>query len=132
MGAEIEFTTFDPDIFQLCTALRSKALCLMQHSGITKEELKILCVQCIRCENIVSRVTQHSHRCPAAAPPPSDKASADDIFQSLEYRLDAVGDQESTLNGLTKTEFEELFSVCTVCDRYVMSSGGRNGHLCFA
>ena len=78
---------------------------------------------------------QHFHQCPAALPQSDisdDKASAEDIFQSLEYRLDAVRDQEGALNGLTKTEFEELFSVCMVCDRYMMTSGGRNGHVCFA
>lgn len=112
----------------------------MQRSGITKEELKILCVQCIRCKNIVSRMTQNYHQCPPSAPSQDSDDTLDDdpensldhIFQSLEYRLDAIGDGDGALNGLTKSEFAELFSVCTSCDRYVMARDGREGHLCFA
>jgi hypothetical protein len=60
--------------------------------------------------------------------PNLQKPDEGDFFNSLEFRLDALG--EGYLQyGLTKAEFEELFSKCIGCDRY-LAARGRHNHIC--
>lgn len=39
----------------------------------------------------------------------AEVSSENSLDESLEYRLDAIGDGEGALNGLTKNDFAELF-----------------------
>ena len=103
-----------------------------------KEELGVLCVQCLQCKNIISRMMQHSHCCltilrlqSGNSNKAGDNLGVDNIFLGLDYHLDAVGDWKDAWSGLTKQEFKELFQVCMSCDCYVMTNSMCNHHVCF-
>jgi hypothetical protein len=130
--ADLDFQVFDPGFIRTCWALRLKSDCTPgpeQESGLTAMELRQICVQCVRCERFVSRVSHHYHRCPEANIIVSeDVPKEDDVVHSLEFRLDAMG-KGYLLWGLTKAEFEQLFCKCMGCGRFLTTSG-RLCHVC--
>ena len=128
---------FEPGGFELYWELRRRAGSIRGESGITPEELKTLCAQCVKCKNFVSRSTHLFHKCPDVTTAnegnlgtDDTKADKDDIFQRLEHRLDAVGDG-AALHGLTEEEFENLFLKCMSCGK-IVTEDAKLYHCCFS
>lgn len=118
-------------MFRSCWTARRNA----DETGITDEELKKFCVQCSRCENIVSRTSHAWHECPnlqgnssSHNTPKCATEEDQDIFEEEEYRLDAIG-KGHFLHGLTAGEFEGYFSKCVCCERF-LTKYGRDRHIC--
>lgn len=125
---DVELELFDPDFYSTCWTARHNA----NNTGITEEELQRIGVQCVRCENIVSRTSYIWHKCPepnsGLRGDPERATDNTDPLEEIEYRLDAVG-KGHMLHGLTREEFEGYFSVCIGCDRF-LTPDGRKEHVC--
>lgn len=132
-ATDVNFPNFDPQTSSLAylSDLWRKAHALEDHSGITLEQLKAICVQCSRCERFLSRTSHQNHQCPVYGGPVEEKLEESDdgdIFKSPEYRLDAVG-EGAALHGLERETFESVFFKCVDCDR-VVTMTGRSFHVC--
>jgi hypothetical protein len=68
------------------------------------------------------------HRCPVTNQTPAVEGD-EDFWKSPEYRLDAVGTEEWSSNGITNEEFQGLFWICITCN-HVLSRSGRDRHVC--
>ena len=125
---DVNISTFDPHFFQSSWDIRNRVHGLEGGAGIMPEELRVLCVQCVRCGNLVTRTSQEMHRCPVTNQTFAVEGD-EDFWKSSEYRLDAVGTEGWSLNGITNEEFQGLFWICMTCD-HVLSSSGRDRHVC--
>lgn len=134
LTTDVSIPKFDPDFFKSAWSLRRRVNGLEEPTGITLEELRQLCIQCERCGNFVTQTSQACHECyhGATNDQTASHGSDNDIFQSPEFRLDAIGKDPYSLGGMTIKEFEDHFSMCINCKRILTASGrGRHADGCY-
>lgn len=125
MFSDVSIPTFDPKVFRTAWSLRRRVSGLEEPTGITYEELQQLCIQCKDCGNFVTQTSHAWHECTDTTIGDTERTAAarsnlDDFFQSPEYRLDAIG---ASLGGVTKEEFETIFTQCVHCECLLTAEG---------
>ena len=126
--AGITIPEFDPAAFELNRRLWRRAYSLMDASGISAEELAIICIRCTRCKNYMTTTSQAGHICPSEDQQNNHSEQESDPFSSPHFCLD-VGGEGKLAHGLTQQEFEDFFHTCGSCGG-IATDRSRKYHHC--